>query len=130
MPYELSDEERDGVYAATDDKRCKYFVDKVADWGEVFTLGRGDRWAHIEDSDGERYLPVWPHPGFAKESLEGEWADSEIETIEVHKFLDVLENLHERGDGVALFRRPDGEFIALKPSELLEALTSELERME
>jgi uncharacterized protein DUF2750 len=130
MPYELSDEEREGVYAASNDKQYEYFVKKVADWGEAFTLAKGDAWPSVVDEEGTRRLPVWPHPGFAEESVEGDWAEHEIASIEVHKFLDVLENLHAQGDGLAMFRQPERGFIGVKPSELLEDLMGELERIE
>jgi hypothetical protein len=115
MTYELSDKEREGVYATYDEKRYGYFVNRAADWGEGFTLARGDRWASIE-IDGQRYLPVWPHPGFVEEGVSEAWTDYEVQAIEVHKFLDVLENLHEMGDEVALFRQADGDFMTVPPA--------------
>jgi uncharacterized protein DUF2750 len=130
MTYDLSDEEREGVLAADDDKQYAYFVKKVADWGEAFVLAKDDTWPSVVDDDGTSYLPVWPHPGFAEESVSGEWAQHEITPVEVHKFLDVLENLHAKGDGLAMFRQPDRGFIGVKPGELLEDLTGELDRIE
>jgi hypothetical protein len=127
MTYELSDQERDGVYATSDEKRYGYFVNRAADWGEVFTLAKGDRWASLE-VDGQRYLPVWPHAGFVE--VGEEWTDYEVEAIEVHKFLDVLENLHERGDEIALFHRADGDFITVPPAPLLEDLQAGLDEIE
>ncbi len=106
-----------------------YFVNRAADCGEVFTLANGDRWASLE-VDGQRYRPVWPHPGFVEEGVSEEWTDFEVKPIEVHKFLDVLENLHEIGDEVALFRRPDGDFISVPPAPLLEDLQAGLDEVE
>ena len=42
MTYELSDEEKTGVLATSDDKRYGYLVNKAADWGEVFGVKMGD----------------------------------------------------------------------------------------
>jgi hypothetical protein len=36
-----------------------YFVNRAADWGEVFTLATGDRWASLEialPATGHRFL--------------------------------------------------------------------------
>ena len=126
MPYELSDEERERVHAGTDEQKYRYFVDRGAGSGQVFTLADGDRWASV-DSGGDRYLPVWPHPGFAEECLTGAWADFEANAIQVRSFLDVLENLIDMGDRVALFRRADGDFIMIDPRVLLEDLVEALE---
>ena len=77
-----------------------------------------------------RYLPVWPHPGFVEGGVSEAWTDYEVTAIEVHKFLDVLENLHEMGDEVALFRRADGDFITVPPAPLLEDLQAGLDEVE
>jgi Protein of unknown function (DUF2750) len=101
MTYELSDEEKAGVLATSDDKRYGYLVNKAADWGEVFALKMGDNWASLT-TDDQKYFPIWPHPGFAEGVLTGDWKDAVAEPIEVHDFLDVLARLEELGDEVAL----------------------------
>src|SRR5689334_16637209 len=76
MTWELSDEEKEGVYSAPDEKRYAYFVGHVADQGEAWALKNGENWASLTDG-GNRYFPVWPHPAFAEENLDGEWVDNE-----------------------------------------------------
>jgi hypothetical protein len=128
MTWELSEEEKQGVYAAPDEKRYSYFVGHVADWGEAWALKSGESWASLTDG-GKRYFPVWPHPAFAEENLEGEWADNEIAPITVDSFLDWLGTLAEMGDGVAMFRRKEGDFITVPPEPLKADLQAALDEI-
>jgi hypothetical protein len=128
MTWELSEDEKQGVYAAPDEKRYSYFVGHVADWGEAWGVKRGDGWASITH-EGNRYFPVWPHPGFADETLKGDWAESEIAPFTVDSFLDWLDSLVEMGDGVALFLREDGDFITVPPEPLKADLQAALDQV-
>ena len=105
-----------------------YFVGHVADWGEAWALTHGDNGASITD-DGKRYLPLWPHPEYAKENLEGDWLTMEIAPIAVDDLLDVLASLAELGDGVALFRRKEGDFITVPPEPLKADLQTALDEI-
>jgi Protein of unknown function (DUF2750) len=129
MTYELSDEEKTGVLATSDDKRYGYLVNKAADWGEVFALKMGDSWASPTVED-QKYFPIWPHPGFAADVLTDDWKDAVAEPIEVHDFLDVLARLEELGDEVALFCTPDRDFITVPPKPLQHDLRAALAEIE
>jgi len=128
MTWELSEEEKQGVYSAPDDKRYAYFVGHVADWGEAWAIKHGDNWASITD-EGKRYFPVWPHPEFAEENVKGDWADNEITPVTVDSFLDWLDSLAEMGDGVALFLRAQGDFITVPPEPLKADLQAALDEV-
>ena len=128
MTWELSDKEMQGVYGASDEKRYSYFVGHVADWGEAWSLKHGDSWASLTDA-GNRYFPVWPHPGFAKENVAGEWSDHEVAPFTVDSFLDWLDSLTEMGGSVALFRREDGDFITVPPGSLKADLQAALDEV-
>jgi Protein of unknown function (DUF2750) len=129
MTYELSEEEKAGVLATSDDKRYGYLVNKAADWGEVFALKMGDNWASLT-TDEQKYFPIWPHPGFTEDVLTGDWEDAVAEPIEVHDFLDVLARLEELGDEVALFCTPDRDFITVPPEPLANDLRAALAEIE
>jgi len=129
MTYELSDEEKAGVLATSDEKRYGYLVNKAADWGEVFALRTGDNWASLT-TDDQKYFPIWPHPGFAEDVLTGDWKDAVADPIEVHDFLDVLARLEELGDEVALFCTPDRDFITVPPKPLADDLRTALAEVE
>jgi hypothetical protein len=125
MTWELSEQEKEGVYAAPDEKRYAYFVGHVADWGEAWSLTLGDSWVSLNLED-QRYFPAWPHPGFAEENVKGAWAEAEIEPIDVDTFVAWLDKLAEKGDGVALYVRKEGDFITVPPEPLKADLESAL----
>ena len=129
MTYHLSDEEKAGVLATSDDKRYGYLVDKAADSGEVFALRMGDNWASLTVED-QKYFPIWPHPSFAEDSRKGDWKDAVAEPIEVHDFLAILDKLEEWGDEVALYATGDGDFITMPPLPLASDLRAALAEIE
>ena len=128
MTWELSEAEKQGVYSSVDEKRYAYFVGHVADWGEAWVVQQGDRWGSLTD-DGTRYLPVWPHPGFAEENLKGDWVGHEVVSVTVDSFLEWLDALAEMSDGVALFRRAQGDFITVPPEPLKADLQAALDEI-
>ena len=128
MTWELSAKEKEGVYAASDEKRYAYFVGHVADYGEAWGIKLGDSWASLTDQ-GTRYFPAWPHPGFAEENLKGKWAEGVIEPFTVDSFLVWLDSLADRGDGVALFMRAEGDFITVPPQPLKADLEAALDEI-
>jgi hypothetical protein len=129
MPYDLSDEELRGVLAAPDEKQYAYFVNKVADFGEVWSLFADERWAALED-EGRTHFPVWPHPGFATGSCTGGWDRHVPRAIEVHRFLDVLQRLQDDGQEVAIMQRAAGDYLRVPPQAVAEDLRAALEEIE
>src|SRR3954466_1740962 len=129
MTYELSDEEKAGVLATSDDKRYGYLVNRAADWGEVFALKLGDNWASLT-TDDQKYFPIWPHPGFAEDVLTGDWKDAVADPIEVHDFLGILDKLQVPGHEVALSRTAHGDFITVPPAPLADDLRAALAEVE
>jgi hypothetical protein len=129
MTYELSEEEKAGVLATSDNKRYGYLVNRAADWGEVFVLRVGENWASLTIDD-QKYFPIWPHPGFAEDALTGDWENAVVEPVDVHDFLGILDKLEERGDEVALFATADGDFITVPPPPLADDLRTALAEIE
>ncbi|WP_445150714.1 DUF2750 domain-containing protein [Baekduia sp. Peel2402] len=129
MSYELSDAERDGVLASDGDKQYWHFVKKTADWGEVWVINNGDHRGHVTD-EGVKLLAAWPHPGFIEGQLVGAWKGFEPEKIEVHDFLDVLDEAESGGMEVAVMPTVDGTHLRQPAPVVAGDLREELERIE
>jgi hypothetical protein len=56
VTYDLSEEEKRGVLSAEPEKQYAYLVNKVVDWGEVWSLSDGEHWASYGD---EKMFPIW-----------------------------------------------------------------------
>jgi hypothetical protein len=130
MTYDLPDQEKQGVLDAPDEKRYAYFINKAADTGEIWGLAQqDDRWASLAEA-GTTYFPVWSHPGFAEDAIDGGWSGFEAKPIEVHSFLDHLADLDANGDMVAILRTAQGDYLTMPPAPLADDLRVALAEVE
>ena len=64
MSYEMTAEQVGAILTLPPEQRFDYFVERVVEYGELWSLAEGDAWMVLSD-EGEDYLPVWPHPDLA-----------------------------------------------------------------
>lgn len=64
MSYEMTADEVGTILTQSPEQRFDYFVERVVEHGELWSLAEGDAWM-VLSADGEDYLPVWPHPDLA-----------------------------------------------------------------
>ena len=68
-------------------KQYEYFIKKVADYEQVWSIRANNGWATL--GEGERkFFPVWPRKEFADICLNGEWENYYCESIELEEFID------------------------------------------
>ena len=99
MTYELNPEQKAGVLSSSIELQYSHFIGRCADWGEVWSLYNGKKWADVTEDDGLKSFPAWPHPEYALDCRSGGWEGFEARAIEVHDFIDMCENVFQR-DGV------------------------------
>ena len=126
MTYKISPEEVDGVLAASDDKQYEYFVKKVADWEEVWSISNGQRWGTLADDEETELLPVWPHPAFAEPSLTGGWKDSKPKSMTLRGFLDHCMRIERDGGAIAILHRANGDYLQVSAPALVDDIRAEL----
>ena len=131
MTWAINDKEFKAVIALPAPKRYKYFISRVADWEQVWTLGHEDEFVLAADDDGNRLLPLWPHEKYADACATGPWGGSIPQTIQLTELLDeLLPDLLTEGHLVAVFLTPADKGIHRSPDELhhdLKAALSEIE---
>jgi hypothetical protein len=131
MTWELSQDEKSGVLGAPDTKQYSYFLNKVADWGEVWSLSNGERFASLTDPDDDTKLfPVWPHAGYARDVATGAWEDFEPKAIDVHDFLEYCQTFERDGQKVALMHQPSGDYFHMPPIPLATDIQAALDEVE
>ena len=131
MTWELGDQELHAILHQVAHKQYDYFVHKVADWGEVWLLRRGDtEYAMSEDVDEpeDRAVAVWPHPRYAEACKEaGGWPDYEVVATPTEAFVDdLLSALIAEGIDVAVLPMPDGRSVRVPARRLRSDLENEL----
>jgi hypothetical protein len=112
-------------------KRYAYFIKRVVDWGEVWSLYREDGWVLAGSADGRELLPVWPHPEYARACVAEGFKNAEPRAIEIHDFVEKwIPGLIGDNRLVAVFPTPAMRGIARDPSDLKRDLEAELDLVE
>jgi hypothetical protein len=124
MSWELREKEFENVRQLPPQERYEYFVKKVADWQEMWSLwDRG--WALLSDDEGT-LIPVWPHSRFAVAFAVGEWTNYRSRRIGLDdwlaKWLPGMEADHRN---VAVFPA-EGPTATASPAKLRQDLEEEL----
>lgn len=129
MPYKLSDKQFKSINSLTEEQRYDYFIQKVADWEEIWSLHSPEGWVELSDDDGQICLPVWPHPNFAAAWAVSEWSDCQPKSIKLDVWLERWTAGLEGDDTVvAIFPLNEGSSIVQTPAELEKALLQELDQ--
>lgn len=87
MSYSLSTKDRDLSLKLSDQQRYQLLVNKVAEYGEIWSLANDEGWVTVRGDDGENCLPIWPHPAYAEQWINGEWADCSPKMVELETWL-------------------------------------------
>ena len=66
MTWEIHKKEFENVLKMNGPERYNYFIQKVADWEEVWGLKAEDGWAMVGDPNSNECIPFWPHPEYAQ----------------------------------------------------------------
>jgi hypothetical protein len=123
----MSDKEFEAVFGLPDQQRYAYFVKKVADWQVLWSLSQADKWVMAGDTDGHKFLPVWPHARFASACAKRHWAGFEPRSIDVSTWLaEWTPDLMRDEIQVAVFTTPNGRGVVVPPERLKADLEDEL----
>ena len=87
MSYDLSASEHKSTLGLSNHQRYQYFIDKVAEHGEIWSLANEEGWVTLT-SEGDNCLPIWPHPDFAREWATGDWEDCTPKSVELKVWLE------------------------------------------
>ena len=122
MSETLSQQQRDAVLGLSADKRYDYFVGKVVETGQVWSLRSDKGWVMVS-TDGAQCLPVWPHPDFARDWATGDWADCQPVSIDLKAWTERwLPGMQEDEIAVAVFPSADEQGVVVEPEELLDSM--------
>ena len=69
MPYRLEEGQLEALLALPSEERYRHFLEKVADWEELWGARDEQGWLVQATSDGQTYITLWPHPSFAQDAI-------------------------------------------------------------
>ena len=127
----LSEQELISVLSLSGAKRYSYFIKKVADWEEVWSLRNQDGWILATESSGRELIPVWPHERFAQVCVTGEWQDCEPAVIELSIWMERwIPGIVKDGRQIAVFSTPEDKGVVVQPGQLYTEICKECEQYE
>ncbi|WP_320200625.1 DUF2750 domain-containing protein (plasmid) [Agrobacterium sp. rho-13.3] len=113
-------------------QRYWYFIRKIVDFEEVWTLKGDSGWLTVRDlTSGGLGAPFWPELDFALECAEGEWEGATPERIALGTFKEKwIPRLKNDGIFISVFPIQSGKTINRCPQKLLLDVKSEIRRYE
>lgn len=110
-------------------ERYGYLIRKVADSEEVWLIHENGKYVTLGDSSEDVSIPVWPEKEFAELMLNDYWKDYSTECLDVHDFIDWLDDL-EGGIKIAGFPMDNLNAVVVTSDEMKNHLLYELQRYE
>jgi hypothetical protein len=130
MAWEPNDREITSVLNLEGAERYSYFVKRVADQQELWSLW-GDGWVLTSDDSGRELIPVWPHSKYAALCAKGKWEGNVPKIIELEAWMERwVEGAKRDRRLVAVFPTPENRGIAVEPDRLAFDLELELANYE
>ncbi len=131
MTYKMNQKQFDQVILLSAQKRYDYFIGKVADWEELWTLKSLDGFVMFSDSVGQECIPVWPHPDYAAALAKGSWSDCEPERLDLGNFIDKwIPGMINDNRMVVVFPTPNEKGGVVHPEDLKGDLLKETQQYE
>jgi hypothetical protein len=110
--------------------RYSVFIDRVADWEEVWSLRSANGWCLMVDDSGVEMIPVWPHERFAT-AFASNNSQEHAASIALDDWLDKwLPGMLKDGRQIAVFPVPSGHGIVVSPERLMADLLAQCEGLE
>ncbi|MCK5881968.1 MAG: DUF2750 domain-containing protein [Sinobacterium sp.] len=127
MTYKLNDKQYSLAAKKEASDRYDYFIKKVCNFEEIWSLRSDEGWVELSDSDGEICLPIWPHPDFAKEWATEDWQDCTPAVIKLDVWLERwTQGLENDNTLLVVFPVGEDEGLIQTPEELHNDLLSAL----
>lgn len=131
MSYSVHHQEYENVICLSTFDRYQYFLNKVADWEEVWSVGEGDGWRLMQDSTGTLCVPVWPARAFAEACCQGLWSAVTPKAISLSDWMTRwLPGIGTDGRKVAVFPLATDQGMLLDSDQLNQDLQEVLEQFE
>jgi len=131
MPYKMNEHHFANVISMTSNERLWNFVNKVADWEQLWGARNDEGWLVPVTPEGIEYFPVWPHPDYAQKTTDQRFPRHRAEEIALDDFLyEWLPQLSNDDVKVAVFPNMDWTFWVIDAGDLAEYLEEEKSKYE
>lgn len=123
----LAKSEHQRLLGLSNHQRYQYFLEKVAETGEIWSLANADGWVTLS-SEGDNCLPIWPHSELAADWTSEDWADCKPKSVPLSTWLERwTKGLSQDETLLVVFPNLKEEALLVDPSELDSDLREQLE---
>lgn len=130
MNWTPTEKEIRAVVALPGPKRYEYWIKKVADQQQLWSLWKGE-WALAGDNLGHELVPVWPHPKYAALCATEQWANNVPKVIELKAWFERwIPGIEKDARLIAIFPTPTEKGTLVDPRRLESDLREELSQYE
>jgi hypothetical protein len=127
---QIHDEEFAALARMNASDRYSVFLNRVADWEEVWSLRSANGWCLMADESGVEMIPVWPHERCATACASND-DQEQAASIPLEDWLDKwLPGMIKDGRQVAVFPVPTGKGTIVSPTRLRADLLAQCEEYE
>jgi hypothetical protein len=127
VPWNPTAKEIEAIFKLEPAERYEYFIKRVADEGEVWSLRGSAGWVLAADGDGHESVPVWPHRVYAASCATGGWHGCHPASLDLDEWITRwLPGIEKDRRAVAVFPIPSGSGTPVTPSRLRADLEAEL----
>jgi len=127
MRYEPHTDEIAVIPSMSDDDLLEYFLYRIFETDEVWSLKDGPNWI-TREVDGCETQPVWPYKWFAEQAASGEWADLPAVANSIDYFVyTILQRLVQQQISVEIMPRANGRGCLISPRRLFGMLENMME---
>jgi len=129
--YVVHPKELTTVVKLPPDRRMAYFLGKVADWRELWSVGNESGWSMMATDEGREAVPLWPAAEFASQFCAGDWQDRRAKSIGLDDFLAKwIPGMQGDGRMAAVFPVTGNKGMVISPEELEQRLKDALQAYE
>lgn len=130
MPYSLNQEEFQNTIALDHEARLTHFIEKVADWEELWGISDGEGWL-VQAKGEQAYISLWPHPHFSEDIVKRFMPKNESAEIDFEFLLEeLIPTLKQENIYIAVFPNQKWEGLLLSPADFESRLLEEVKKYE
>ena len=107
--------------------RYGYLIKQVSALQEVWLIHEDGKFVQMGDEEENVSIPVWPEKEFAEMMLVQDWKDYSVESMEVHEFMEWLQELEKENVDIAGFPLDELSTIVVSAEEMRNHLLHELQ---
>ena len=127
----MKEKEIESIIKLGPEARYRYFVVRVADADELWSLANEQGWVLSGDFSGREHVPVWSHSVYAERCAVGAWEGTVPKRISLEQWLERwVPGMIRDSRLIAVFPTPNHSGLSVEPKRVELDIKKELEMIE